>query len=238
MTNPSSADPSEITDVLGLSSAPETLGAGVRVFYGHWSPRILSALALGFVALRLAWGRGSAWDAAVALAVVALWPLQEWLIHVCILHFKPVAVLGRVFDPRTPRTHRAHHREPWRIDLVFIPTHVFLYVPIALGALWLLAGPLGPRTLTGVAVYFLLSLHYEWVHFLVHTRVRPRSAFYRRLWRNHRQHHFKNEHYWFGVTMLGGDRLLRSAPDPSAVPTSPTCRSLEAGAAQASTAGW
>ena len=87
---------------------------------------------------------------------------------------------------------------------------------------------IGPQAITGVAVYFLLSLHYEWVHFLTHTRVRPRSAFYRRLWRNHRQHHFKNEHYWFGVTMLGGDRLLRTAPEVSAVPSSPTCRNLEA----------
>ena len=32
------------------------------------------------------------------------------------------------------------------------------------------------------------------------------------LWRNHRLHHCKNEHYWFGVTMLSGDRLLGTAP--------------------------
>jgi len=79
---------------------------------------------------------------------------------------------------------------------------------------------------TGVLAYFALSLHYEWVHFLVHTRVMPRTALYQRLWRNHRWHHFKNEHYWFGVTMLGGDRLLGTAARREVVPTSATSRTL------------
>jgi hypothetical protein len=71
---------------------------------------------------------------------------------------------------------------------------------------------------TGLVFHLLLAFHYEWVHFLVHTHVVPRTALYRRLWRNHRLHHFKNDHYWFGVTMLSGDRLLRTAPDPAKVP--------------------
>ena len=44
--------------------------------------------------------------------------------------------------------------------------------------------------------------------------------------RNHRLHHFKNEHYWFGVTMLGADRLLRTAPQAEDVERSPTARTL------------
>ena len=38
--------------------------------------------------------------------------------------------------------------------------------------------------------------------------------------------HFKNENYWFGVTRLRGDRLLRTGPDPATVELSPTCREL------------
>ena len=34
------------------------------------------------------------------------------------------------------------------------------------------------------------------------------SWFYRRLWRNHRLPYFQNENYWFGLTMLTGDRVL------------------------------
>ena len=96
----------------------------------------------------------------------------------------------------------------------------------AIVGLWLLVAPGLPAALTGVLVHFALALHYEWVHFLVHTRYRPRSARYEKLWRNHRLHHFKNEHYWYGVTMLSGDRLLGTAPDRDAVPTSPTARTL------------
>ena len=78
-----------------------------------------------------------------------------------------------------------------------------------------------------MAAHLALSLHYEWVHFLCHTRVPPRTRDYQRLVRNHRRHHFKNEHDWFGVTRLGGDRLLGTGPALGAVPTSPTARSLE-----------
>src|SRR5205085_9101116 len=86
--------------------------------------------------------------------------------------------------------------------------------------------PTAGLALTGLAFFLVMSLRYEWVHFLVHTRYRPRTEYFRRLWRNHRLHHCKNEHYWFGVTMLGGDHLLRTSPDPSSVDLSPTCRRL------------
>ena len=125
-----------------------------------------------------------------------------------------------------PRKHRAHHRDPWDAELVFIPLHSFVYtIPILVG-LWLVFGPTLPLALTGITLHLALSLHYEWVHFLVHTRVVPKSWLYKRLWRNHRLHHFKNEHYWYGVTMLSGDRLLRTQPERDAVPTSPTARDL------------
>ena len=95
-----------------------------------------------------------------------------------------------------------------------------------MAALWWGVTPDARLALTGIAGHLALSLHYEWVHFLVHTRVQPRTAYYQRLWKNHRRHHFKNEHYWFGVTMLGGDRLLRTSPDLATVATSNTARTL------------
>jgi hypothetical protein len=79
---------------------------------------------------------------------------------------------------------------------------------------------------TGVVCHLALSLHYEVVHYLIHTRVVPRTAYYRGLWRSHRLHHFRNEHYWFGVTRVEADRWLRTDPDPRAVPSSPTARTL------------
>jgi hypothetical protein len=136
-------------------------------------------------------------------------------------------LLGRTLDFRVPRMHRAHHRDPWRLDLVFIPFHSFLYTLPLLAGIWLVIAPSAPLAWTGITLHLALSLHYEWVHFLIHTHVSPRSRAYRKLWKNHRRHHFKNERYWFGVTLLAGDRWLGTAPRPEDVPTSPTCRHLE-----------
>jgi hypothetical protein len=210
-----------------VSRAPRTLREALPVFLRHGSPRILiAALALALGA-RLALGDWSAWDALPVAAILAFWPIQEWLIHVFILHAKPLRLFGRSIDFRVPREHRAHHREPWRLELLFIPLHSFLYsIPILL-ALWLALAPTRALALTGITFHLALSLHYEWVHFLVHTRVAPRHRYYQRLWKNHRRHHFKNEHFWFGVTMLSGDRLFGTAPAFQQVASSPTARSLE-----------
>jgi len=53
-----------------------------------------------------------------------------------------------------------------------------------------------------------------------------RTWLYRRLWRHHRLHHFKNEEFWFGLTMLSGDTFMKTNPLPSEAVRSPTCLTL------------
>lgn len=186
---------------------------------------LLAALASA-LAIRLWLGDWSWWDVLPIAGLAVYWPIQEWLIHVYILHFKPIELFGRTIDFPVPQKHRAHHRAPWQLDLIFIPTHSFLYSIPLVYLIWFAITPSAALAMTGVVAHFALALHYEWVHFLVHTRVVPRSAWYQRLWRNHRLHHFKNEHYWYGVTMLSGDRLLGTQPAVTAVRTSATARDL------------
>ena len=72
-----------------------------------------------------------------------------------------------------------------------------------------------------------IGMVYEWTHYLVHTDYKAKHGLYRTIWRNHRLHHFKNEHYWYAVTSPGiADRVLGTYPDPQTVPTSPTARNL------------
>lgn len=208
------------------TSVPRTLREMAGVFWRHSSPRVLFAAFSLALVCRIAVGGVSAWDAAPVAGLLAFWPVQEWLIHVFILHRKPMVWRGRTVDFRVPRKHRAHHADPWRLDLVFIPVHSFVFsLPILVG-IWFLLMPTTALALTGICAHLALSLHYEWVHTLCHTRVTPRLAYYQRLVKNHRRHHFKNENYWYGVTMLGGDHLLGTAPEPGAVATSPTARTL------------
>lgn len=211
---------------MSASDSPQTVREALPIFFSHGSPRTLMA-ALGLaLTLRLGIGAWSWRDLLPAFLVVAFWPIQEWLIHVYILHFKPMTLFGRQIDFPVPRSHRLHHGDPWNYEILFIPIHSFLYSLPLLFVLWWTFAPTPAEAFTGICVHLLLALHYEWIHFLIHTRVQPRTAFYQHLWRNHRLHHFKSEHYWYGVTRTEADWLLGTAPEPKSVRTSNTCRSL------------
>lgn len=120
-------DPGAIT----AADSPRTIAEAVPVFLRHGSPRILLGAASVSLAVRVWLADWSWWDLVPVAALSAYWPIQEWLIHVYVLHFKPVTIGGRALDFRVPRKHREHHREPWKIDLLFIPMHTWLYsIPI------------------------------------------------------------------------------------------------------------
>jgi len=218
---------------LAAGSSPRTLGEAFPVFLRHGSPFILSICLLLSLAVRVSIAHWSPWDLLPALGVFLVWPIQEWLIHVYILHFKPMRLWGRTVDFRVPRKHREHHQQPWNYEILFIPMHSLIYSLPLLVLLWTVLTPNSGLAWTAITVHVALALHYEWVHFLIHTRVQPRSGFYQRLWRNHRLHHFKNEHFWYGVTRLEGDRLLGTAPVAADVPLSRTCRNIHAATADA-----
>ncbi len=206
---------------------PVPLRAVVRTFFRHPSPRLLLGIVALFGGLRARLGPPEPADLAIAAALLAVHPFTEWLIHVFILHARPRRIFGRRFDLALARYHRAHHRLPNDPRWQFIPIGPGLLpaVVVEVAAVTMLL-PTWPLRTTALAVMAALGLWYEWIHYLVHSRYRPRSRFLRRLYRHHRLHHFKNEHYWFGVSMITGDRVLGTAPDHRTVPTSPTCRTL------------
>jgi len=206
------------------SDTPSTFAEAVRVFFRHWSPRILTVLATVAVAIRLSLGDWVVWDAVIALAIIVAWPFQEWCIHVFFLHWKPRMLGGRRIDFPTAKDHRDHHKDPWFLPLLFIPVRVYSYAIVVVAAFWYLIMPNASLTWTGIACMWLGSLHYEWGHYIAHIRYRPRSVFYRRMIDHHRLHHFKHEKYWMGVTTRMADIILGTRPPPDSVETSPTVR--------------
>lgn len=198
----------------------------LRVFFRFSSPRSFVVAVIALTGLRLYLGDFSLWDLAVLPLLLALQPFVEWLIHVYILHFKPRRIFGRVFDFQVAQFHRAHHRDPWKLDDVFIPTRAAYVGMILLTLGWYTVMPTTPLFVTALLGSVSLAFIYEWIHYLTHTAYRPRTRLYRRLWRFHRLHHFKNEHYWQGVTNHFGDLVLGTMPDHTKVPSSPTCRTL------------
>jgi hypothetical protein len=210
------------------TTAPASLAEALPVFLRHASPAILTSLLLAVAGARLALGQFGWADLLPGLALLLFWPFEEWLIHVFLLHAKPFTLLGRRFDLALAQKHRRHHAEPTNLSILFIPLASYLYSLPLMALLWWAVTPTLELALSGATFHLALGLRYEWVHFLIHTRYRPRTWWFRRLWRNHRLHHFRNERHWYGVTMLAGDRVLGTAGDEASVPISATARTLSA----------
>src|SRR5258708_6440541 len=206
-----------------VDAAPP-LGRWARDFARRRSPRLIAAAVVVTLVARLAIGGWSWRDAALPALLVALYPVTEWLIHVYLLHAKPLRVAGRARGlPGAPEL-RPPPRPPAELDGVLLPVYgVVIFLPLIALYVWVLTlvchaliggDQLAYGATTLLASYAILGT-YEWSHFLIHTSYRPRGRYYRAIWRTHRLHHYKNERYWFGVTTTVGDRMLGTAPDQS-----------------------
>jgi len=219
-----------------MPAAPKTLGGAFRAFRSNRSPWLIGGATIAVAGGRVALG-GLTWrDGAAAAFMVVVYPFGEWAIHVHLLHLRPFRLRGRRVELATARAHREHHERPNHLGLILLgPIEaaglLFLAVPTAVGLLAglvaLLGGPppVGPLV-TAVLTGYALVFTYEWTHFLIHTAYRPRSRYYRSIWHTHRLHHFKNEHYWHGITNTVGDRVFGTNPDQRDVPRSRTARTL------------
>jgi hypothetical protein len=203
-----------------------SLSEARREFLRHRSAQVLVPLVALTWAARLSLGGWRPVDGLIPVVVLALEPFTEWVIHVVLLHWKPRRVLGRRIDPLVSRKHRAHHADPKDTELVFVPMPVLITSVVVGAALYLLLMPTLRLGVTLMASSYAMLLAYEWTHFLIHSTYRPKTRAYRYVWRAHRLHHFRNENYWFGVTMHMADHVLRTFPDKDAVPVSPTARTL------------
>ncbi len=211
----------------------DTKTQAARTFLLQPSGRALLAAAVALVAWRpLAGSFGLADLAMIALTITLVGPF-EWLVHRFLLHAP--AESARMTKLGTGTGHVEHHRDPAELRWLMLCWRDVAIFTLALGAIAAaIALPVAvffdaskPATFaTAWAAASVGLLHYEWTHLLVHTRYRCRTRHYRELQRHHRLHHYRNEHYWLGVTTRSGDRLLHTMPDRSDVERSATARTL------------
>jgi hypothetical protein len=208
------------------------LGTAFAEFWRHPSPWMISGYVVAAITARIMVSDWSIADIWAPLVFVALFPFIEWGIHVAILHWRPRRIAGLYVDSLLARDHRRHHADPRDLPLIFIPWRALIWVILVVGAalplaIGRLAGASLGGTLTYIGVVSVVLLGYEWTHYLIHSDYKPKSAAYKAIWRNHRLHHYKNEHYWFSITTSGtSDRVLGTYPDPGTVRTSPTAKNL------------
>ncbi len=209
-------------------------------FFASGSPRVITAAVLLVLVARLAIGSWSWVDLAVLGFTAVAAGIIEWVLHIGLLHASDEAWTTRTLG--TGVGHKKHHIDPPDMQWLLLgPVDAAVFaVLIALGsAAWTIPAAAIANALfgwsigfvatfaTGLLCAYLAFAHYEWTHLLVHTRYRPKTRYYKRLARNHRLHHFRNEGYWLGITSNLGDRVMRTYPaDKSAVPLSDTARTL------------
>jgi hypothetical protein len=219
------------------SAEVTSLGQARREFLRKESPWVIGAGIVALIAVRAMIGDLSWRDAVAVGALLAIYPFGEWAIHVYLLHAKPIKVRGRQVETVAARAHRAHHGDPNDLDMVLLYwwqaaflmlVAVPLTIGIVAGIVTLLAGPVSLGVLvSGAIAGYCMVFVYEWTHFLIHTAYRPRTGVYKAIWRNHRLHHFKNEHFWHGITNNLSDRVLGTNPGAREVPKSETARTLD-----------
>jgi hypothetical protein len=221
-------------------SEVKTLPDAWHRFVRRPSPRWILGCVVVAAAARLLIGDLGWYDLALVLGLIAAHPFAEWAIHVYLLHLRPFEFRGRKVELISAKEHRWHHRNPYDLFTVLLGPKDVLALFLAViplvavilcgGAALLGAGWHPAAILTAMVVGGLLVFAYEWTHFLIHTAYRPKTRLYRAVWQTHRLHHFKNEHFWHGITSTIADKVLRTNPQPSSVPRSPTARTLDVNA--------
>ena len=213
-----------------LSTKLET----ARVYISRGSAHVFLAVATVLLVARLfvgGWGRG---DLIVPVVTIAITGPVEWIIHKYLLHAPEAAWTSRKLG--TGAGHKQHHLDPpdidwlmlrWSDAAVFITAFGLVTAAWSIPLMWLTGSALLGPFLTAWACAAIGLAHYEWVHLIVHTRCRLKSRYYKRLSRNHRRHHYRNENYWLGITSNLGDRVFRTYPSHKTdVPITGTARKL------------
>lgn len=174
----------------------------MTIFASFWRHGSNTALLLGIVALLALFAAHVLTFAPALLLSVAVGALvffvSEYTTHRFMLHATPsrnAFVLGLQH-----RLHYDHHIEPARLDLLFLPLWFAIPVAALTFAMYLVV----TRNVSTSAALLLGSLAgllwYEWVHYVAHLPVNPRTPVGRWMKKYHLWHHFKNERMWFGVT--------------------------------------
>jgi hypothetical protein len=124
------------------------------------------------------------------------------------------------------RLHYDHHIDPPKLELLFLP--MWFVIPTAL-VYYAVFFAITRNAILSLSLTFgsiCALLFYEWVHYVAHTPIAPRTPFGRYMKKYHLWHHFKNEKFWFGVTNPSMDFAGGTYRDQNVVERSTTVREI------------
>ena len=196
-------------------------------FVRHGSNGLLLVAIAGLTVAYAA--RGLEFFPLAALIGAAIFFVSEYTTHRFLFHAHPSKIAW--INKLQHRLHYDHHIDPPKLELLFLP--VWFVVPVA--ALYyavffaVVRDPIEAVSFAFGAICALLI--YEWAHFVAHVPITPLTPFGKYMKKYHLWHHFKNEHYWFGVTNPSMDYTMLSYRDVESVERSTTVREIWKGMA-------
>ncbi|XOK62502.1 sterol desaturase family protein [Paenibacillus elgii] len=196
----------------------------IKEFFTHVDICVMCVLLVaGWTVILPHANEGTIW---LALVIgMAGYALSEYMIHRFLFHMKP---------PKHPlllamlrRLHYDHHIYPNELHLLFLP--VWYSLPVMTGPALIAYLMTRDTVLTVAFVTGVISflLYYEWTHFVAHRPIKPITPWGRWMKKVHLWHHYKSEHYWYGVTNPMFDVMLGTFRDEQQVEKSETARNLE-----------
>lgn len=148
-------------------NVPHTLPQALKVFFTNPSILIIVSGLLALAGARAT--VGGPWQgtetAAIGVVIVG-WVLQEWAIHKLLLHNMPGWVGHTI--------HKEHHELPF-FHISIDPPPIVIAWGVAFCSLAALTIPGPGLCLTVMLVYWAMGLLYEWSHYIVHTKVQPKT---------------------------------------------------------------
>jgi hypothetical protein len=156
---------------------------------------------------------------------VGSFALIEYLNHRFLLHGKPAS--QPFIRSLQRRLHYDHHRRPNDLDLLFLPWWFGVPNMVLYGYCYYRATGNPETAVSILAGNMVALLYYEYVHYLAHIPVTPSTPWGRYMKKYHLLHHYKNEHYWFGVTSPTMDHAFATYRNVEAVEKSGTTHALE-----------
>lgn len=140
---------------------------------------------------------------ALFLAGFAVWTLFEYGFHRFVFHFAP----RNSFQERVSFLfHGVHHQYPNDKKRLVMP----IALSISMGLLlFLLTWPLLGEWIWAYSSGFAMGyLAYDMTHYSIHHFKPPNAPFFRRLWKSHLDHHFKDSNRGYGVSSPFWDRVF------------------------------
>jgi len=194
----------------------------IATFFRHGSNAVL---ALAIFAGILAFALGTVpFSFGAAVIGAAAFFVSEYTTHRFMFHAQPSKLPW--LRKLQHRLHYDHHIDPPKLDLLFLPLWFVIPTAIVYYGVYvaITRSPALSLSLTFGSICALL--YYEWVHYVAHIPFTPKTPFGRYVKKYHLWHHFKNEHFWYGVTNPSMDFAGATYRDVDAVERSTTVREI------------